>query len=162
VSLNDHIGRAETEKITKESGWVEVETTFDSGDRTMASINLLHVAKGDGYFDDVKLAALNVSGSQETTLAGDAKRGEEIFHHHTTAACIVCHSLHGKGGTVGPALDGIASRATPAYITESLLEPNKVLAKGYEYLGVSPMPPMGIILKPQELEDVKAFLQTLK
>jgi hypothetical protein len=24
------------------------------------------------------------------------------------------------------------------------------------------MPPMGLILKPQELEDVKAYLQTLK
>jgi mono/diheme cytochrome c family protein len=29
-------------------------------------------------------------------------------------------------------------------------------------MGVSPMPPMGLILKPQELEDVKAYLQTLK
>jgi hypothetical protein len=36
------------------------------------------------------------------------------------------------------------------------------LAKGYEQLGVSPMPPMGLILKPQELADLKAFLQTLK
>jgi polar amino acid transport system substrate-binding protein len=34
--------------------------------------------------------------------------------------------------------------------------------KGFEKLGVSPMPPMGLILKPQELEDVKAYLQTLK
>jgi mono/diheme cytochrome c family protein len=68
----------------------------------------------------------------------------------------------GKGSAIGPALDGIATRATPAYIHESLTEPNKVLAKGFEKLGVSPMPPMGLILKPQELEDVKAFLQTLK
>ena len=68
----------------------------------------------------------------------------------------------GKGSAIGPALDGIAIRATPAYIHESLVEPNKVLAKGFEKLGVSPMPPMGLILKPQELEDVKAYLQTLK
>jgi len=161
VSLNDHLGRAETDKVTQESGWVEVQTTFDSGPKTTASINLLHVARGDGYFDDVKLVELTPR-NEEKLLAGEPGRGEQIFLHHPTAACIVCHSLHGQGGTVGPALDGIASRATPAYLVESLLEPNKVLAKGYEYLGTSPMPPMGIMLKPQELEDIKAYLQTLK
>jgi hypothetical protein len=29
--------------------------------------------------------------------------------------------VKGQGSTVGPALDGIATRATPAYIRESLL-----------------------------------------
>jgi hypothetical protein len=37
-----------------------------------------------------------------------------------------------------------------------------VLAEGYQQLGASPMPPMGLILKPQELADIEAFLQTLK
>lgn len=160
VSLNDHIGRAETEKITRESDWVEVETIFNSGQKTTASINLLHVAKGDGYWDDVKLVEL-MPADEDAILAGDPKRGEQVFFKHQVA-CILCHSLHGQGSTVGPALDGIATRATPAYIKESLLEPNKVLAKGYEYLGTSPMPPMGLVLKPQELADVQAFLQTLK
>jgi len=43
-----------------------------------------------------------------------------------------------------------------------LLEPDKVLAKGFEELGLSPMPPMGDIFNPQELADIEAFLQTLK
>ena len=76
--------------------------------------------------------------------------------------CVLCHMQGGQGSTVGPALDGIATRQTAAYINESLLEPNKTLAKGYEALGASPMPPMGLILKPQELADVQAYLQTLK
>ncbi|HSI15041.1 MAG TPA: c-type cytochrome, partial [Chthoniobacter sp.] len=98
---------------------------------------------------------------EEKLLAGDPKRGEQIFYKHQVA-CVLCHTLHGQGSTVGPPLDGIATRATPAYIKESLLEPSKVLAKGYENLGTSPMPPMGLVLKPQELEDIQAFLQTLK
>jgi len=161
ASLNDHLGRAETTTLNRDGDWTEVEVTFNSGKRPKASINLLHVGKGDIYFDDVKLCELTVAG-EAALVAGDAKRGEEIFWKHPVAACVNCHMVKGKGSAIGPALDGLATRATPAYISESLLEPNKVLAKGFEKLGVSPMPPMGLILKPQELEDVKAFLQTLK
>ena len=163
ASLNDHIGRAETDKVTaRESDWAEVDVVFNSGNRTKASINLLQVAaSGDAFFDDVKLCELTMVGEAPVT-AGVPARGEEIFWKHPVAACMNCHMVGGKGSAIGPALDGIATRATPAYIHESLTEPNKVLAKGYEKLGVSPMPPMGLILKPQELEDVKAFLQTLK
>jgi cytochrome c553 len=162
ASLNDHIGRAETEKVTaRESDWTEVEVVFNSSKRTKASINLLHVAVGDSFYDDVKLCELTLVGEAPVT-AGVAVRGEQIFWKHPVAACAICHMVGGKGSAIGPALDGLASRATAAYIYESLTEPNKVLAKGFEQLGVSPMPPMGLILKPQELEDVKAYLQTLK
>ncbi len=154
VSLNDHIGRAETDKVTRESDWVEVETIFNSRDRKTASINILFVAQGgDGYFDDVKLAELLPLEDSTKVLVGDAKRGDEIFHHHA-AACILCHSLKGEGSTVGPALDGIATRKDAAYIKQSLLEPSAVLAQGFENLGVSPMPPMGDIFNAQELLDI--------
>ena len=162
ISFNDHLGRAETERLTRDGDWTFVEVEYNSGDVTRTSINILHVAKGDGYFDDVKLCELlPVDDSGGAVLAGDAKRGDDIFHKHV-AACILCHSLKGQGSTVGPALDGIATRGTPAYIRESLLEPSKVLAKGFETLTMSPMPPMGDIFSPQELEDILAYLQTLK
>ena len=162
ISFNDHIGRAETETVRRrDTDWTEVEVLFNSGDRTRASINVLHVAKGDGYFDDVRLVELSPAESEAKLVAGDAKRGEQLFLKHP-AACILCHSLKGQGSTVGPALDGIATRGTPAYIRESLLEPSKVLAKGYEQYKVSPMPPMGDIFSPQELEDIQAFVLTLK
>ena len=163
ASLNDHIGRAETERVTaRDSDWAEVDAVFNSGNRAKASINLLQVAaSGDAFFDDVRLSELTIAGEVPVT-AGDAPRGEAIFWKHPVAACAVCHMVGGKGSAIGPALDGLASRSTPATIHESLVEPNKVLAKGHEALGVSPMPPMGLILKPQELEDVKAFLQTLR
>ncbi len=164
VSLNDHIGRAETDKVTRDTKgeWQEVEVIFTNKDKKTASINLLHVAKGDGYFDDVKLCELVLEDDSNKLTAGDPKRGENIFWHHPIAACMNCHMLGGKGGPVGPPLDGIAGRKDEAYITQSLLEPNAVLAQGFEYLKISPMPPMGLILKPQELADVKAFILTLK
>ncbi len=162
LSFNDHLGRAETETVRRrESDWTEVEVTFNSGNRTRASINILHVAKGDGYFDDVKLAELLPAEETATVMAGDMKRGEQIFYKHA-AACVLCHSVKGQGSTVGPALDGIATRATAAYIRESLLEPSKVLAKGFEQNKISPMPPMADIFSPQELLDIEAFVKTLK
>ena len=99
VSFNDHIGRYETEKDTaRVSDWNEVEVIFTNKDKTKASINILHVGKGDGYFDDVKLCELTVpEDQQEKTLLGDAKRGEEIFWKHPVAACMTCHMLNGKG-----------------------------------------------------------------
>ncbi|MEA3206999.1 MAG: hypothetical protein QOE70_56 [Chthoniobacter sp.] len=163
ASLNDHGAKTETERLTdKESDWSEVEAIFDSGNRTTASINILHVAKGDSLFDDVKLCEVTGDTGEEKLLAGDPKRGEQIFFKHPAVSCVLCHMLKGQGSAVGPALDGLASRAKPDYIRDSLLEPNKVLAKGFEHIGASPMPPMGLILKPQELADIQAFLQTLK
>ena len=58
----------------------------------------------------------------------------------------------GAGRAVGTGDEGVVAEVDGA----------KVLAKGYEAIGASPMPPLGLILKPQELEDIKAYLQTLK
>ena len=164
ASLNDHINRHETSKITaREMDWNEVEVIFNSGKSTKSSINLLAVGIGDVTFDDVKLCEITPDEDPaDKVTAGDPAKGKDIFWNHPVAACKNCHMLGGVGSTVGPPLDGVAGRQTEAYITQSLLEPNAVLAKGYEILKVSPMPPMGLILKPQELADIKAFIMTLK
>lgn len=163
ASLNDHIGRSETSKLTRTQDWTEVEVIFNSNARAEASINLLHVGKGDTYFDDVRLSELIYEVEEDAEkLAGDAKRGEQIFWNHPVAACKTCHMLKGQGSPVGPALDGIAGRKDEAYLLESLVNPNARLAEGYTATPISPMPPMNLILKPQEFADVKAFLFSLK
>jgi mono/diheme cytochrome c family protein len=109
----------------------------------------------------LRLTELQPIEDNTAVTAGDAKRGEQIFLKHP-AACVLCHSLRGQGSTVGPALDGIAGRSTEAYIRESLLEPSKVIAKGYEQYTTSPMPPVATIYSAQEQADLVAFLLTLK
>ncbi|MEY4004403.1 MAG: hypothetical protein RLZZ221_499, partial [Verrucomicrobiota bacterium] len=162
ASLNVHNIRVETDTLRRrDTDWTEVEVEFNSGDRTTASVNVLHVARGEAVFDDVRLVELTPADESATLVPGDASRGANLFHKHP-AACVLCHALKGQGSTVGPALDGLAARTSPAYIRESLLEPSKVLAKGYEHYGVSPMPPMGDIFTPQEISDLEAYLQTLR
>lgn len=161
LSLNDHLGRAQTEKVTdRDRDWTQVEVTFNSRERTRASINILQVARGDGYWDDVKLCEILPVEDAASLLAADPKRGEHVFYKHT-AACVLCHSLKGEGSTVGPPLDGIALKPKD-YLLESLINPSAKLAPGYEQLGVSPMPPMNVVLNEQEMADVVAFLETLK
>lgn len=162
ISFHDHLGRAETERLTRDGDWTLIEVDYNSGDNTRTTINILHVARGEGYFDDVKLCELVLMDDTVGKEApGNAKSGENIVFNHT-ARCVLCHMLKGQGSTVGPVLDGIAARKDAAYIRESLLAPSKVLAQGYETLGLSPMPPMADIFSAQELADIQAFLQTLK
>ena len=162
ASFNLHGTRLETETIRRGgTDWTELELEFNSGDRTTASVNVLHVANGEAFFDDVRLVELILADDNAPLLAADSKRGEKLFHQHP-AACVLCHQVKGQGSTVGPALDGLATRFPSAYIRESLLEPSKVIAKGYEQYQVSPMPPMASIFSPQEISDIEAYLQTLK
>ena len=162
LSFNDHLNRYETERVTRDGEWSEVEAVFNSGAATRGSINILFVARGEGLFDDVRLSELlPAEDPAQQLVAADPMRGESIFFKHA-AACVYCHQLKGQGSTVGPALDGIAARQPADYITESLLTPSKVLAKGYESLTMSPMPPMGDIFTPQELADIQAFVASLK
>lgn len=102
------------------------------------------------------LLALTVTGLAAPRPIRVRFLGHESQHHD--AACFNCHMLGGKGGTVGPALAGIAARKGAAYLKQTLLEPNAKLAEGFEKLGVSPMPPLNLILKPPELADVEAFI----
>ncbi len=165
--LNLHGTDIKTDAVNRDSKWVELETIFHSEERDKVSLNVLFggwgQSTGRAWFDDVKLVKLvPMEAEDEASLTGDPKRGEEIFWKHPVAGCVNCHMLGGKGSPVGPALDGIAGRKDAAYLSQSLLEPNAVLAETYTATPVSPMPPMGLILKSQELADVMAYLMTLK
>jgi putative membrane-bound dehydrogenase-like protein len=162
INLSETLTKTETDLIRRrDSDWLEIETDFNSGNRTQASLSFIFAGKGEIQVDDVRLSELIPLEDPNKVSVADAQRGQQLFLKHP-AACILCHALNGQGSNVGPALDGIASRTTPAYIHESLIEPSKVIAKGYENYTISPMPPMGDIFSPQELSDIEAFIQTLK
>lgn len=163
VASNANNSRVETDPVRRrDTDWTAFEVEFNSGERTAATLNLAHIARGEAFFDDIRLVELLSADDSAVVTAGDAQRGEQLFTKHP-AACVLCHAVKGQGSTVGPALDGLASRATPASIRESMLEPSKVIAQGYEHFGkVSPMPPVADIFSPQEISDLEAFLQTLK
>jgi putative heme-binding domain-containing protein len=42
-----------------------------------------------------------------------------------------CHRFEGRGGAVGPDLDGVARRLGPREVLESIVEPSKIVADEY-------------------------------
>lgn len=108
--------------------------------------------------DATQLAAPD-GGAAPQLEPGDAKLGEQLF---TRYACVGCHSLSGQN-LVGPPLDGIARRTGEgkegeAFLRQSILEPQKVVAKGYP----AAMPSFEGVIPPQDVEHLVAFLGTLR
>lgn len=67
-----------------------------------------------------------------TKEGGDPKRGKSVFMNHAAAQCIRCHKVaDGKGSNVGPNLKSIGAKKDRQYILESLVDTQKVIAKGY-------------------------------
>lgn len=69
---------------------------------------------------------------RECLSGGDAERGKAIFHDKTEAACLRCHKLSNRGGLVGPDLGGIGKRENREHLLESIVAPNRKIAKGFE------------------------------
>lgn len=165
LQREDH---ATTNALHGNNPWTRVTTDFNSQQHARISINALlggwGKSTGRASYAKISLRQItpiliekNATGVSPT----DANRGKTIFFTHQVAACNRCHQLGGHGGVIGPALDGIASRKDADYLRQSMVEPNAAIAESYPG-PVSPMPPMNLLLNPQEIEDVLAYLETLK
>lgn len=156
--------------LTREAAFVKLAEfpTIPEIQTVVAQLPRIEANTNDEFLSDAltllgRVHKVSGVGENEAKVAtADPKRGEELFFNSPTAACASCHTVGGKGGAIGPILDGIAIRANKDYIVESLMEPNAKLAKGFENLTISPMPPVGLLLKEQDLADIVAFLETLK
>ncbi|HKI38481.1 MAG TPA: PVC-type heme-binding CxxCH protein [Gemmataceae bacterium] len=70
---------------------------------------------------------------REALAGGDAEAGRRVFFTKTEASCLRCHKVKGEGGgDVGPDLAGIGGKQTREYLLESIVDPNKQIAQGYE------------------------------
>ncbi|MBW8883816.1 MAG: c-type cytochrome, partial [Planctomycetia bacterium] len=78
------------------------------------------------------LKSLAAAARQE----GESGRGAIVFHQPHTS-CTKCHSVDGSLNSFGPDLTALPRETTDEQLVESLLEPSKMIRKGFELVTVS-------------------------
>ncbi|CUH46649.1 sulfur oxidation c-type cytochrome SoxX [Ruegeria atlantica] len=131
----------------------------------------------DVTYDDYGAIEASLTGA-----AGDAANGALIVGDKSKGNCVACHAVSALAdipfhGEVGPMLDGAGDRWTEAELRglvanakmtfEGTVMPAFYKDDGYirpgdAYTGKAPTAPLTSILTAQDIEDVVAFLATLK
>lgn len=61
--------------------------------------------------------------------------GEQVFYRQQPG-CSTCHTIHGRGGQIGPDLSEIGTKLAKEAIVEAILEPSAGISVGYETYSV--------------------------
>ena len=112
-----------------------------------------------------KMTAKPAAGGGAGGGAGAAVDAKQLFTNGDAdtgaTACATCHTLADAGakGQVGPDLDKVLKGKDAAFIKESILDPDKVIAPGYQ-AGIMP-PNFGDTLSPQQVDALVKYLSTV-
>ena len=68
---------------------------------------------------------------QLTLFGGDLENGKTI-HNRTELSCVRCHKIENTGGEIGPELTTIAKEKSREYLLQSIVDPNKDIAKEFQ------------------------------
>lgn len=135
------------------------------------------VAPADVQYDEYGAVAASLSG-----VAGDAANGAVVMKTKSKGNCIACHAVSALNdapfhGEVGPELDGVGDRWSSAEL-RGILSNAKItfdgtvmpayykvdgfIRPGNAYTGKAADGALSPLLSAQDIEDVVAFLSTLK
>ncbi|MGH1354824.1 MAG: sulfur oxidation c-type cytochrome SoxX [Thalassovita sp.] len=144
-------------------------------------------AAGSAYANPVAPAdvVFTEDGAVEMSLTGapgNPEAGFDVFSNKKKGNCIACHNIEARTdlnfpGNVGPVLDGVGENRTTAELRgilanskmtfEGTVMPAYFKVDGFTrpgnaYTGKAPDGPLDPLLSAAQIEDVIAFLATLK
>jgi cytochrome c oxidase subunit 2 len=95
--------------------------------------------------------------TETTVTKGDPTAGKAVFD---AQGCGSCHTFKpaGSTGNVGPNLSDVLKGKDAAFIQQSIVDPNAVIASGFQP-NIMPQT-YGSSLSAKEIADLVAFLQT--
>jgi putative heme-binding domain-containing protein len=67
---------------------------------------------------------------------GNIERGRKVLFDVEKSLCLKCHRLGQQGESIGPDLNGIGGRFPRIHLIESILEPSRSMAAGFQSLQV--------------------------
>ncbi len=76
----------------------------------------------------LKAAQADDAKTQKENGAVAADSGRRVFYHPNSAGCFKCHTVHGRGGKIGPDLSTIARSMSREKLIDSILEPSREIA----------------------------------
>ncbi|EPX85595.1 sulfur oxidation c-type cytochrome SoxX [Salipiger mucosus] len=132
--------------------------------------------------DDVQFGEYGAVEASLTGQEGDPEKGREIFSTKSMGNCVSCHAVSVLEdvpfqGEVGPVLDGIGEYRTTeelrgivanakmtfeGTVMPAFYKTSGFIRPGDGYTGKAAEPPIEPILAAQDIEDLVAFLTTLK
>ena len=74
--------------------------------------------------------------ARDARRLGDALRGASAFYQ-PSLTCTKCHTTETGAPSLGPDLTALGKDVADAYLVEAILEPSKVIKKGYETVTIS-------------------------
>lgn len=97
-----------------------------------------------------------IGGYREALAGGDVAKGRNVFINKAAVQCQRCHKVDGQGGEVGPPVNGIGKQ-TAEYLLESIVIPNKAIAKGYDSVLITTLDGKSItgVLRGEDEKEVK-------
>lgn len=144
---------------------------------SFASAAMAEIAPGDVVFDEYGAVEQSLTGQP-----GDPERGAEIVSNKSKGNCVACHQISAMPdvpfqGNIGPALDGAADRWSEAQLRGIVADAKKTfegtimpsfyktgpyIRPGDGFTGKAAKGDLPPLLSAQEIEDVVAYLMTLK
>jgi len=146
-------------KIGPDLGKVELNYSFFG----IAAIMWNHAPKMLNKFKTMNISFPKLSNEEMDALItflsylnylerpSDVNKGRELFREKN---CIKCHSVGGKGGDVGPALDGFRPYQSPIFITTAFWNKAPKMARTMLDLGIKRPE-----FKSNEIMDIMAFIR---
>jgi putative heme-binding domain-containing protein len=70
--------------------------------------------------------------ASEAIAPGDVDRGHMLFFSREATACAACHTFNGWGEHIGPDLTDVRLRLSADEVHDSIRDPNRRIAQGYQ------------------------------